>query len=276
MPKWLFRFTITGLSVLLFSCSKSESILLGTTTTLQDSGLLAVLVGVFNQQHAVKIKPIVAGSGHIFTLIERGDVDIAITHEPIGEQSLVDRQIVTERTPIMYNYFLIVGPKDDPARVHLSSSANKAFANIYESNSIFVSRYDNSGTHYVEKRLWNAANRQPTGNHYIRTGVGMGATLTIAAERNAYTLVDLGTWLAFQNKQSLRVLFQETRHLSQQQAQQHLLTNQYSLLTMTPNSSNQHHQKQAAVFAQWIRQPKTQQLINNYHLYQQTIFITNQ
>jgi len=233
--------------VLLASCSqKPDNILhLGVTTTLEDSGLLSVIIDGFTQHiHQqdelgnIVIKPIVAGSGQLFTLIERGDIDIAISHEPKGEQALVDNGVILQRLPLFYNHFLLVGDPKDPAHIRSSLTIDETFKKILHSGHTFISRGDNSGTHQFEKSIWEDiwkdTEASPNQNQVVMTGTAMGATLAVAADRNTYTLVDLGTWLNFNNKQALTVLFPNKEAGYSDELKQQALRNQYSLLVLNP------------------------------------------
>lgn len=259
----LFLFLIISTPVLL-SCSK-DILHLGVTTTLEDSGLLKVLTKEFSRAHHIKIKPIVAGSGQLFSLIERGDVDIAISHEPEGEKKLLARNIITARELIFYNYFLLVGHKNDPANITLATSTHDAFTRLSASHkSTFISRDDQSGTHQIEQLLWDSLQQRKHNIQFIRTGTGMGATLAVAAHHQAYTLVDLGTWLNFKNKQELVILWDNPQ----------TLRNPYQLLTINSNVIKNTQTKNAKLFKQWITSPQGQQLIKNYQLQTHAVFFT--
>jgi tungstate transport system substrate-binding protein len=246
--------------LLLVGCNEHKPPLrLGVTTTLDDSGLLQRLTADFYHQRGIAVAPIVAGSGQLFTLIKRGDVDIAITHDPQGEKHLVAQGLISSRQALFYNYFVIVGSKKDPANIAQATSTADAFTRLINSNSLYVSRNDNSGTHRMEQYWWSQAqahSSQRSPNNVLLTGTGMGATLTVAVNKNAYTLVDLGTWRAFNNKQQLQVLWRDSK----------ALRNDYHLLTLNPNRIRQTNRAQpssveassqkreVAIFTQWIHQ----------------------
>lgn len=251
-----FLVSLTALisTFLLASCSEPP-LRLGVTTTLEDSGLLDRLTTDFANEHGIAIIPIVAGSGQLFTLIARGDVDLAISHEPEGEKRLVEQGIVSSRQALFYNDFVIVGSKEDPANVSKATSTRDAFMRLINSDSLYISRNDNSGTHRMEQYWWSplptpqllpSSAPQPASIKLLLTGTGMGETLTVTANKNAYTLVDIGTWLAFNDKQQLRVLWRDSQ----------TLRNAYHLLTISPNHITQTDQKQkeSRIFSQWIHQ----------------------
>jgi tungstate transport system substrate-binding protein len=266
MPKCLLTLLL-GLVLVLNSCTDkpATTLRLGVTTTLEDSGLLRVLTTAFSKQYGINITPIVTGSGQLFRLIERGDVDIAISHEPKGEKTLLEKGIIQSRKTIFYNYFVLVGDQTDPAAIRQATSIEDAFHRLAASaDSTFVSRHDNSGTHKMEQRLWAAV---PFSHHAIKrinTGTGMGATLAVAANRRAYTLVDLGTWLNYQNKQQLVIVWDNPQRLR----------NPYQLLTIDNETLKPANREGAQRFATWISSPETRALIRDYQLHQQTVFFT--
>lgn len=240
----------------LIACSDNNTLQLGATTTLEDAGLLPELITAFEKQHDIRIKPVIAGSGQIHQLIKRKDIDTAITHDPEGEQQLLADKRIASRTVFMKNDFILVGPIDDPAHIQHSLTPDEAFKKITHAGSPFVSRNDKSGTHQMEQRWWKTARAQPKEERYIKTNSGMGASLAIAAERNAYTLVDRGTWLNFENKQGLKILFEEPNDLA----------NVYSILSIPENK--------AAVWENWLRSDAAKQLIVNYRIHNQPVFFT--
>ncbi len=217
------------------------SLRLGATTTQQDSGLLQVLSDAFYKAHGITIKPIIAGSGQLFRLIERGDVDIAISHEPEGEQRLLEQGVIYERTPLFYNYFVLVGHTRNPANINPTMSMTEVFQALLKSRSRFVSRDDHSGTHKAEQQVWHMLHQQPTADRWIKTGTGMGHTLNVTREREAYTLADWGTWLQFNKQDTLQLLWQPpelTQALKDQVTDsKHRLYNSYSLLSIHDTAS---------------------------------------
>ncbi len=211
----LLLFTVT------VTACKDNSLRLGVATTLEDSGLLALLITHFKQEHDIKVKTIVTGSGHLFSLIQQGDIDIAITHDPIGEKKLMAEGFINQRIPLFHNHFLIVGNQSNPANIHSGLLIEDVFYKIHTEKHVFISRADNSGTHRMEQRLWQQVKEKysnftstPTSSPYIiETGTGMGSTLSVAINKAAYTLVDLGTWLHFNDKQNHQILWKNTNKL---------------------------------------------------------------
>jgi tungstate transport system substrate-binding protein len=272
--KKLFVFSTLIMGITLVACSdnntdKTDSsysnsknsnkvLAIGVTTTLEDAGLLTELVNAFQQKYEITVKPIVAGSGQIHKLLEQGDLDLAITHDPAGEKNLVDKGIIKQRIPLMQNDFVIVGLKTDPAHIKLSLTPDEALKKIINVNALFVSRGDNSGTHQMEQGWWQKTNRYPDEQYYLKTGTGMGTTLNVAAERNAYTFVDRATWTNFANKQKLALLFEDSE----------LMPNIYSLLLKNEAPP----QEKVILWRDWISEGQGHQIILNYRINGQSLF----
>jgi tungstate transport system substrate-binding protein len=183
-----------------------KDIILATTTSTQDTGLLDTLVPIFEDESDYNVKVIAVGSGQALAMGERGDADVLLVHAPSSEVALVDSGAAINRQLVMHNDFIIVGPEDDPAGIKGMTAAD-GLAAIYEKGATFVSRGDDSGTHKAELALWKKANLDPAGQSwYEQSGQGMGATLTIANQTGAYTLADRGTYLAQKENLELAVL----------------------------------------------------------------------
>jgi tungstate transport system substrate-binding protein len=173
--------------------------ILATTTSTQDSGLLDALVPRFEKDSGCSVKTIAVGSGEALELGERGDADVLLVHSPEAEAEYMQGGHGTSRKAVMHNDFVVVGPTDDPAKIKGMRSAAEAFTRIAKAEAPFASRGDESGTHTKELSLWDAAGIEPGGSWYIETGQGMGETLTIANQKQAYTVSDRGTYLATEN-----------------------------------------------------------------------------
>lgn len=184
-------------------CASKKPVILATTTSTVDSGLLDVLVPLFEQKTGYQVKTVAVGTGQALAMGERGDADVLLVHSPEAEQKLVDSGVAIDRHYIMYNDYVLLGPQGDPAGIRGVSSASEALANIAQLGATFVGRGDDSGTHKKEKELWRI---QPQGTWYIEAGAGMSATLAIAEDKQAYTLSDRGTYLAYKKNLSLAVL----------------------------------------------------------------------
>jgi tungstate transport system substrate-binding protein len=175
----------------------SKTVILATTTSTQDSGLLDVLVPLFEKRSGFAVKTISVGSGQAIALGRKGEADVLLVHSPEDEQKLVAEGAGVNRRIVMHNDFVVLGPAGDPAKVRGVATTARGFERIAAAGALFVSRGDGSGTHAREKGLWKAAGLTPDGKPwYQQTGLGMGDTLNVAAEKGGYTLADRGTWLA--------------------------------------------------------------------------------
>lgn len=184
----------------------SSTVILSTTTSTQDSGLLDVLVPLFERKTGYSLRTIAVGTGQSLALGDRGEADVVLVHAPQIEAQYVAKGNLINRRLVMHNDFILVGPPADPAGVKGIGQAADALKRIAERQIRFVSRGDNSGTHNTERALWVAAGITPRGSWYIESGQGMGATLTIASEKDAYTLSDRATYLAFRKRVRLAIL----------------------------------------------------------------------
>ena len=191
---------ITLASVLLFGCASQSSnttLILATTTSTQDSGLLDVLIPLFEVESGYKVQTVAVGTGQALKMGEEGNADVLLVHAPKSEEEFMADGYGKDRAAVMHNDFVIIGPESDPAGINGMTSAVDALGKIYESGSTFISRGDDSGTHKKELDIWSNAELDPQGQTwYLETGQGMGATLIVASEKEAYTLTDRGTFLA--------------------------------------------------------------------------------
>jgi tungstate transport system substrate-binding protein len=185
----------------------NKTIILATTTSTQDTGLLDELLPIFEKATGYFVKTIAVGSGQAMAMGERGEADVLLVHSPDAEKKFMDAGNGLNRKLIMHNDFIIVGPAADPAKIKSAKTVAEAMKLIADSGSLFVSRGDNSGTHAKEKGLWKAAGINPEGQKwYQQTGLGMGQTLNVAAEKNGYTIADRGTYLSLQKNLGLVIL----------------------------------------------------------------------
>jgi tungstate transport system substrate-binding protein len=193
----------------LASCSKNRELILATTTSTQDTGLLDVLIPLHEKKTGVTVKTIAVGSGQAMALGKRGEADVLLVHSPAAELEFINGGLGVNRRIVMHNDFIILGPADDPAGARKAKTAADAFMKIAGAGALFISRGDNSGTHVKELSLWKAANIVPGGKKwYQETGLGMGKTLAVVAEKNGYTLADRSTWLSMKKNMALEVLFE--------------------------------------------------------------------
>jgi len=247
------------------TAAQRSPVILSTTTSTQDSGLLDVLVPLFERQTGYTVKTIAVGTGQALALAARGEADVVLAHAPALEKKYVDEGKMLDRRLVMYNDFVIIGPADDPAKVKGTKKAADAMKAIAGSGSRFVSRGDNSGTHVLEKSLWKLAGVEPQGGWYIEAGQGMGATLGIADDRKAYTLTDRGTYLAFQKRVRLPILVEGDRPL----------LNVYSVMKVNPSNGPKVNAAGGAAFADFMVSPDTQKIIKTYGAdkYGQALFV---
>jgi len=205
-------FGIVALSVAAFAaCASGDELLLGATTSVQDSGLLDELVAAFEDESDLDVKPIALGSGQLLALARRGELDVIMAHSPEDEEALIVDGFALERTPVMRNHFLVVGPASDPAGVAGSRTLADAFARIADSGEAFVSRGDESGTHRRELAVWAEVGVDPAGESWYRvSAAGQGQSLLVANDGEAYTLVDSATLIAFAERLQVVEVYRDT------------------------------------------------------------------
>lgn len=255
-------FTITA-------CSKKErSMVLATTTSTQDSGLLDYLLPLFKADTGITVKVLAKGTGEAIEVAKRGDADALLVHAKSQELQFVKDGFATERLEVMYNDFILVGPKDDPAKLKekAPSDALAALKLISSSKANFISRGDKSGTNTKELAIWKPAGITPTGKWYISAGKGMGAVLTMASEKKAYTLTDRATYLNMKSTLDLDIVTEKGKDL----------LNQYALLRMD-DSKNKIKVKEENEFIDWMLSDKGQKLIGEYgkEKYGMPLFVPN-
>lgn len=200
--------TLMSAMLLVASNSWAADVLrMSTTTSTENSGLLAVLNPVFEEKYNIKLNVIAVGTGKALKMGGQGDVDVVFVHAPAAELEYVTLGDFVDRAAVMHNDFVIVGPKSDPAQLASAETVTEALNKIAQTRSTFISRGDDSGTHKKEKILWQNAAVLPAGTWYVEVGQGMGAVLNIANEKQAYALTDRGTQIAFADKLELTVIF---------------------------------------------------------------------
>lgn len=229
----------------------STEIILATTTSTRDSGLLDVLLPIFEKESGTKVKMIAVGSGAAIALGQEGNADVLLVHSPAAEKKYMDGGFGKERLLVMHNDFIVVGPKTDPAKISSAASTNDAFKAISEEKAIFVSRADASGTNAKELTIWKAINITPEGDWYLKSGQGMGDTLRIASEKGGYTLTDRATYLSLKDTLDLSILYQGDASL----------LNIYHVITVNPEKLTNINYAGGKAFADWMVSPETQKLI---------------
>lgn len=245
--------------------AQSTVVILSTTTSTQDSGLLDVLVPLFEKKTGLTVKTISVGTGQALALAARGEADVTLAHAASLEKKYVAEGKMTNRRLVMYNDFVIIGPPDDPAKIKGLPGALDALKRIAESQSRFVSRGDRSGTHVLELALWKQAGVEPKGAWYIESGQGMGQTLGIANDRRAYTLTDRATYLAFAKRVDLPILVEKDRPL----------LNIYSVMEVNPANGPRVNVAGGKAFAEFVLAPETQDVIRTFGMdkYGQALFV---
>ena len=243
----------------------SKTVILSTTTSTQDSGLLDVLVPLFEKSTGYTVKTISVGTGQALALAARGEADVTLCHAPSLERKYVAEGKMQDRRLVMYNDFLVVGPEADPAKIKGDKSVVAALKKIAGAGARFVSRGDKSGTHILEQNLWKEAGLTPATPWYIESGQGMGATVGIANDRQAYTLTDRATLLAFSKRVDLKPMVEHDR----------LLLNIYSVMEVNPANGPRVNAAGGKAFAAFILAPETQAVIKTFGFdkYGQALFV---
>jgi tungstate transport system substrate-binding protein len=233
----------------------NKSIILATTTSTQDSGLLDILIPAFEKDSGYVVKTISVGSGQALKMGEKGEADVLLAHSPDAEKKLVEQGFAINRRLVMHNDFVIVGPSNDPARIKGVKSAKEALKKIADSNSPFFSRGDNSGTHVLETKLWKAAEVNIEGpKWYQQTGLGMGQTLNVSAEKKGYTITDRGTYLSLKKNLGLDILVEGDA----------LLLNVYHVMEVNPAKWPKVNAAGGKAFADFVVSKKGQDIIKTF------------
>ncbi|MGB2997028.1 MAG: substrate-binding domain-containing protein [Phycisphaerae bacterium] len=239
-----------------------QVIRLATTTSTENSGLLERLLPLFEQWWGAPVHVIAVGTGRALNLGRNGDVDAVLVHDPAAEEAFVAEGYGINRRLVMYNDFVVVGPRDDPAGIGQASGPPDALKRIAQAESAFVSRGDNSATHKREMTLWKAADLEPTGDWYLEAGQGMSATLLMADERGAYCLSDRGTYLAMRGKLRLEPLFEDPEALE----------NPYSIIAVNPAIHRDANYLGAMALVAWVTSPEGQKIIGDFRVDDAVLF----
>jgi len=254
---------LTGILLLTTQITVAKDVLrMSTTTSTENSGLLAVLHPVFEKKYNTRLDVIAVGTGKALRIGGNGDVDVVFVHAPAAELKYVELGDFIDRYPVMYNDFVIIGPENDPADITSAKTALDALRKIAESSSAFISRGDDSGTHKKEKQLWKQLGIEPKGAWYAAAGQGMGAVLRIADEKQAYTLTDRGTQIAFSDKISLKILFEGTPELF----------NPYHVMAVNPEKHPHVNYDAAKKYIDFVTSEQGQKIIAEYKKGGQQLF----
>lgn len=235
----------------------NPALILATTTSTQDSGLLDALIPVFEEETGYSVKTVAVGTGQALEMGQQGNADVLLVHAPGSEQTFMADGYGKDRFLVMHNDFVVAGPAADPARIQGGSGTEQAFRKIAEASATFISRGDKSGTNTQELALWRAAGLDPAvekPSWYMETGQGMAATLTIASEKQAYTLADRATYLATRDNLKLQILLEGDN----------ALLNVYHVMTVNPHKWPKVNHMGALAFAKWIITPSVQEIIGEF------------
>lgn len=241
-----------------------EVITVASTTSTEQSGLFDHILPIFRDETGIEVRVVAQGTGQALETGRRGDADVVLVHARELEEQFVAEGYGVERFDVMYNDFVIVGPRDDPAGIAHAESAAAAMAAIAEAGAPFVSRGDDSGTHVAERKLWAMAAIEPAGDWYRETGAGMGPTLNTASQMNAYTLTDRGTWLSFANRGELEILFEGDE----------VLFNPYGVILVNPDRHPHVNAAAGQAFIDWLTSPAGQAAIAGFTIGGQQLFFT--
>ena len=246
----------------------NSSITLQSTTSTENSGLLRSILSKFTKQSGITVRVVAVGTGQALKNARNGDGDVLLVHAKAAEETFVKEGYGVERFDVMYNDFVLIGPKDDPAGVAKTKTLSEAIGKISKTQSAFVSRGDDSGTHKAERRYWEAAGIDPTpasGTWYREAGSGMGATINTAIGMRAYSLSDRATWTSFQNKAQHKILFEGSPQLF----------NQYGVIQVNPKRHARVNANGAETFIKWILSDAGQAAIAEFKVNGQQLFYPN-
>jgi len=256
--------TLGGLASLSFA--QEKSIVVASTTSTEQSGLFAYLLPIFKSKSGIDVKVVAVGTGQALDIGRRGDADVVFVHDKPAEEQFVAEGFATKRYEVMYNDFILIGPKNDPAKIAGGKDINEALQKIAASQSPFISRGDKSGTNAAELRYWKNAGINPAGETwYKETGSGMGPALNTASAMNAYILADRGTWLSFKNRGDLMIVVEGDRKLF----------NQYGVMLVNPERFPQIKKVLGQTLIAWLISKDGQSAIASYKIDGEQLFFPN-
>ena len=257
--------------LLLLACAPAQAqqrfITVASTTSTEQSGLFKYLLPLFEKKTGIQVRVVAVGTGQALDMGRRGDADVALVHDKAAEEKLVAEGWYVSRHDVMYNDFILVGPKSDPAGARGADTV-AALKKILERKAPFASRGDKSGTHAAELRLWQMTGLDPLtgkGTWYRESGSGMGPTLNTASAMNAYALADRGTWLSFKNRGDLTILVEGDKRLF----------NQYGVMLVNPARHPHVKKAQGMAFIDWLTSPEGQKAIAGYKIDGEQLFFPN-
>jgi tungstate transport system substrate-binding protein len=250
-------------------CAQDKSIVVSSTTSTQDSGLFGHILPLFKEKTGIDVKVIAQGTGQALDTGRRGDSDVVFVHAKSAEEKFLAEGEGVKRHPVMYNDFVLIGPKTDPAGIRGMKDVAKALNTIKDKQADFISRGDRSGTHIAELALWNKDAgidiEKEKGPWYKSIGQGMGAALNTAGASNGYVLSDRGTWLSFKNKGDLEILVEGDKRLF----------NQYGVMLVNPAKHPNVKKELGQTFIDWLISPEGQKAIANYKINGEQLFYPN-
>ena len=263
LVKYIFIFIFITSSEL-FS---REYLVVQSTTSTVNTGLLDMLSNYFQKETGIEVRTIAVGTGTAISNAKNGDGDVLLVHSKLDELKFVEDGYGVERYELMYNDFIFVGPRDDPAKISNAKNIKDVMKIINLSKFKFISRDDNSGTHKKELSLWKNNNLSlPDHKNYIRTGTGMANTLNIASEMQAYTFTDRGTWISFPNKKDLKILYENDESLH----------NPYGIIAVSPKKFPHVEYEKSLKFIEWLTQGKGKDLIKSFEIDGERLFFVNE
>ena len=261
----IFLFSLLGSLKISFS---KEFITLQSTTSTQNSGLYDYILPIFSEKYNIDVRVVAVGTGQAIKNAQNCDGDVLIVHSQTSEENFVDSGYGLYRQNLMYNDFIVIGPENDPAEINSSQNAFEVFKKIYNAKSVFSSRGDESGTHKAEINIWNEINLETNkfnGNWYRELGLGMGATLNVAVQMDAYALSDRATWLAFNNKRDHKILFEGDKSLF----------NQYGIIPVNPQKCPTVKFNLSEKFIYWMLSKEGQNKISSFKINDHQLFFPN-
>jgi tungstate transport system substrate-binding protein len=247
--------------------AQEKSIIVSSTTSTEQSGLFGYILPIFKMKSGIDVKVVAVGTGQALDIGRRGDADVVFVHDKPAEEQFVQDGYATKRYEVMYNDFILIGPKSDPAKVGGGKDIQAAFQKIAAAQAPFVSRGDKSGTHAAELRYWKGAGIavSPSQSWYKETGSGMGPALNTASAMNGYILADRGTWLSFKNRGDLTILVQGDPKLF----------NQYGVMLVNPAKFSHIKKAEGQAFIDWLVSKNGQDVIASYQIGGEQLFFPN-
>ena len=248
--------------------AQQKFITVASTTSTEQSGLFKHMVPVFEKKTGIQVRVVAQGTGQALDMGRRGDADVVFVHDKVAEEKFVADGFGVQRFEVMYNDFVLVGPKSDPAKIAGTKDIVAAYKKIAAAKAPFASRGDRSGTHAAELRLWKASGIDPAtgkGSWYRETGSGMGPTLNTAAGMNAYAFTDRGTWLSFKNRADLTIVVEGDQRLF----------NQYGIMLVNPAKHAHVKKDMGQSFVDWVVSPEGQKVIAEYKIGADQLFFPN-